>query len=1087
MLATTTKLCRTVEDANACLGRGARPEMDRARERGSDMNRQGAVIAKLARPSGRELLRRERLLAALDAARDGRIVWITAPGGAGKTSLVASWIEARGLPCLWLSLDPSDADPASLFCYLAVGARRLGAAQVPAFNGAARRQLRPFARRFAEQLFAATPENLVLAFDSYHALPAEGEIHEAFDALFDALPPDALAIVASRAGPPARLARWAASASFRPIGWPELQLTADESALLASRHGVGADEHRSAIHDLARGWAAGVVLLARAPLPTLRPPRGASTQPVFDYFATEVFAPAPARARDFLLRTAFLPRMTPTLARRIAAAPDAAALLEGLHRAHLFTSRRDGDEDLYEYHPLFRDFLQREAARAFGGDVLRELRAASAAALAEAGDAEAAAPLLVANEDWRGLARLVRGAAEALAAHGRYATVASWIDAVPGAVRDGEPWLAYWLGRCHLALRVAGAREGLAAAFDAFERAGDAEGAFSSCAWLLRTSGAAEEVARWIAAAERIAAAHPRLDDPRAEARAIAQFARVPQLPPGHPLVVRFAARAEALSRSLEDPGLRMRMAGFALYAAALCSDLRKLATLAAESARLAAREDAPPGDLAALLFFRAFCQIQFGESDAAAATVARIDGLAATTGSGELAASARYLACRAAVANGDVERARGHLARLRQAGELPQPLASHVGTLAVHVALLEGDAARAVAEARAVLDAAGDLVPSLRPIWQANLGQALLAQGDVDAALREIDAAVAAAHAANLEGVRVAAELLRAAALVKRGDVAAVAVPLREALAVARSIGCVPQAPYILPATLSHLAALALALGIERDFVRHVIARRALPPPAAEEERWPWRVRVRALGPFEVAVDGGPLENGTRPQRKPIELLKYMISAGGSDVASGAVTQALWPDADGDAAKRSFDITLHRLRRMLGRDDAITLHGGKLAVNPGIVWVDALAFDRLANRLDESQAGVRDGPPAPIELLERALRLYRGPLLASDDESWVRPARARLRRCFVHLAEAAGEHWERAANPDAALAWYHRAVDLEPTAERIHQRILRLLHALGRRVEAREAYQSCREALAAALAAMPAPETEALYRLVRD
>jgi DNA-binding SARP family transcriptional activator len=331
-----------------------------------------------------------------------------------------------------------------------------------------------------------------------------------------------------------------------------------------------------------------------------------------------------------------------------------------------------------------------------------------------------------------------------------------------------------------------------------------------------------------------------------------------------------------------------------------------------------------------------------------------------------------------------------------------------------------------------------------------------------------------------------VAAQLLRAAALGQRGDAAGVAASLGEGLAGARSLGCVPHMPFILPATLAQLAAVALGHGIERDFVRHTIARRGLPPPAAEEERWPWRVRVRAFGAFDTAVDGAPIENGTKPQRKPVELLKYLIAAGGRDVSFGAVTQALWPDAEGDAAKRSFDVTLHRLRRMLGRDDAIVLHGGKLALNPGIVWVDALAFERLTARIDEIQRGPCKGATAPIETLERALRLYRGPLLASDDEPWVRPARERMRRRFVQLAETAGEHWERAGNPDAALAWYHRAVDLEPTAERIHQRILRLLHGQGRRAEALEAYRRCREVLSAVLAAGPSAETEALHRLVR-
>ena len=1043
------------------------------------------VVAKIARPAGRELLRRDRLFDLMDRARVGQLLWISAPGGGGKTSLVASWLEARGLRALWLGIDPGDADPAALFYYLATAGREIGASDLPAYRPSAATELAVFARRFAERLFAAAPEGLVLVLDDYHALPPDAPVHAAIDALFDAVPPGSLAVVASRSGPPARLGRRVASAGFSGIDWPALRLTSEECVALARRHGV-APEPAAAIVDLARGWAAGVVLLARAPA-GMSAPRDVPPGAVFDYFATEVFAGAPARTRDFLLRSAFVPRMTPELARAVTGEPGAGDLLEMLHRTHLFTERRAGPTPVYEFHPLFREFLQREAERQLEEPTRRDIRAVAADALVAAGEPAAAAPLLVANEDWTGLARLVRAAAIELAAYGRYATVANWIESIPPEARARDPWLGYWLGRCRLAQRGAGARSLLAEAFADFERAGDAEGAFSSCAWLLRSSVSAEQAARWIAAAERVAAAHPDFDDPGAEARVLAQFLLVHQLPPHHPLLTRFAVRAEILSRTLESVGERTRMAAFALSIPTLHADLRKLAALTAETQTLAARADAPPGDLATLLLFRGYCQIQFGDADAAATTIARMERLAAATGCNDVFTSTWYLACRAAVLAGDVERARDCLGRMRQSGGLAAPLAMHLGTLSVYVELLEGDPAAAVAEARAVLASAGSIMPDYRPLWHANLGQALLALGDVDAALREIDIAVATARGWRLEGMLVSAQLLYAAALARRGDLEGATAPLREALTAARSIGCVPHMPYILPATLAQLAALALGAGIERDFVRQMIARRELAPPAAEEERWPWRVRVRALGAFELAVDGTALDGAAKPQRKPVELLKYVIAAGGRDVGFGAVAQALWPDAEGDAAKRSFDVTLHRLRRMLERDDAITLHGGKLALNPGIVWVDALAFERLAARIDEMQRNAGSPGAVPVEVLERALRLYRGPLCGSDDDAWLNPARSRLRRRFVELAEAAGERWEHAANFDAALAWYHRAVDLEPTSERIHQRILRLLHRQGRRAEALEAYGRCRELLAALLAAGPSPETEALHRMVRS
>jgi ATP/maltotriose-dependent transcriptional regulator MalT len=205
---------------------------------GRPMEHRRGTIAKLARPSGRELVRRERLFAALDAARSGRIVWVSAPCGAGKTSLVASWIEARRIPCLWLSLDPGDADPASLFYYLAAAARSLGVSDLPAFSASSGPQLDVFARRFGERLFAAVPDGLVLLLDGYDVLPGDAPVHSAVDALFEAVPPGSLAVVTSRAAPPPQLARWVASAGLRALDWPELRLTLDEGAALRGP-GVG--------------------------------------------------------------------------------------------------------------------------------------------------------------------------------------------------------------------------------------------------------------------------------------------------------------------------------------------------------------------------------------------------------------------------------------------------------------------------------------------------------------------------------------------------------------------------------------------------------------------------------------------------------------------------------------------------------------------------------------------------------------------------------------------------------------------------------------------------------------------------------
>ena len=467
-------------------------------------------------------------------------------------------------------------------------------------------------------------------------------------------------------------------------------------------------------------------------------------------------------------------------------------------------------------------------------------------------------------------------------------------------------------------------------------------------------------------------------------------------------------------------------------------------------------------------------------------ATLARAEHLAAETGAARDLAGAWHLGARVALCGGDLTRARAYHDRLLALGDSLPPYPSHAQTTGVYVALLERDLDAAAAAASAAV-AFEEVFPIFRPVWRANLAQVMLERGEVARARGELEAVIADARASRLPSTECAALLLHAASLFRLGETERAGASLRDGLGLARELGCVPHMPFMLRPTLARLVARALESGIEREFATDLVARWRLAPPSADEERWPWRIRVRALGAFELAIDGDALEGSAKTQRKPVELLKCLIAFGGRDVGAAAVMQALWPEAEGDAAKRSFDVTLHRLRRLLGRDDAIVLEAGKLALNPEVMWVDALAFERLAGRAEEALRGTARAPGMPVpELLDRALRLYRGALLASDDDAWVHPVRERLRTRYLALVERAGEFLERNERADAALACYQRAVDLDPPAERIYQRIMRFLHARGRRAEALEVYRSCRDMLAATLGAQPSSETEALHRLVR-
>ena len=88
------------------------------------MTRAAQQLAKLTRPRLHKAVARERLFAVLDEAREHKpAICVVGPPGAGKTTVVASWLDARDIKGIWYQVDPGDADLATFFYYLGLAAK----------------------------------------------------------------------------------------------------------------------------------------------------------------------------------------------------------------------------------------------------------------------------------------------------------------------------------------------------------------------------------------------------------------------------------------------------------------------------------------------------------------------------------------------------------------------------------------------------------------------------------------------------------------------------------------------------------------------------------------------------------------------------------------------------------------------------------------------------------------------------------------------------------------------------------------------------------------------------------------------------
>jgi DNA-binding SARP family transcriptional activator len=275
-------------------------------------------------------------------------------------------------------------------------------------------------------------------------------------------------------------------------------------------------------------------------------------------------------------------------------------------------------------------------------------------------------------------------------------------------------------------------------------------------------------------------------------------------------------------------------------------------------------------------------------------------------------------------------------------------------------------------------------------------------------------------------------------------------------------------------PAWTTLLCTTALEQGIETEFAQRMIRSQDLRParPPVHCPDWPWEIRVVTLGRFAIHRNGRQLVFPAKAPKKVLLMLKALIAAGSGGIGEDKLSDWLWPDANGDTARQTFDTTLYRLRQLLGLKGIITLREGRLALDPYRCWVDVHACEQL----------LESGDASPF-----AISLYQGEFLEGLDASWAQRYRERLREKFVKAVLAQGKRCENDSDFTGAVAWYERGLEADPLAESLYRRILICHRANGAMAEGLRIYERCCKMFKAHLNVAPSQETVRLVATLRD
>jgi ATP/maltotriose-dependent transcriptional regulator MalT/DNA-binding SARP family transcriptional activator len=1048
-------------------------------------------LAKLVMPVSAHVLSRSRLFEQMDQACHHPLVWIGAAAGAGKSTLAASYVQACGRPALWYRLDEGDKDPATLFWYLDKALKQhlpKKKIELPKLDASMPVELTAFARRFFRALFSALKADSLLVFDDFQQ--ADDELfHQIMRIACEELPPGCNIIVTSRQGLPRQFALLQSRQQVMQLTWDDLRFTDQEVRQLVDErtHGGCSQQVLQRLCRQSEGWISALILLlghGDGVLTLESVEQSEAQQPIFQLFETEILDQADESFRRFLLICAQIPTLSAELAAKISERKDAGALLQQLVDRGLFTFVHPGEEALFSFHPLFREFLQQEAEQELGSQTVRQLQRQIAGRIFKE-QPEEAIRLWSQCGEWEDAIRLILEQAKALAAVGRTRTLEDWLRALPESLLEENPWLLYRLAQCRFVVDIREAERLYRKAFSRFTQEGDAAGSYLSWAGVADCINFAFDdfnpLAAWLDLYDELRQRFPRYTSLEVMAKAnSSHLLTTMQVRPSAPKIRRVIRMANFFFHVLPIASSRIAIGGSLGNYYGMGGHADKLASVARHLDLIIDRENSPP-------FFRLLGRMALafnGWMNQPQDYLQHVEeGLRIANESGihqldmQLFSHGVY----GSLIEQNIARAQHYLERQHERLDEHRRMdMAHYHYQMGWSKMLQGELEEAIVSLSASLQYSIAIgLPISRCTPSNLLCQIHTELGDLTEAENYLQQAEESAEATGGVMMPYMTDLSRAWLALRQDRLEQAGELLEDAFTGARK-NRISTTTGWWPKMMGRLCQFALSRDIHVDYVVQLIRSNNIPCPAipSMEARWPWPARIYTLGRFGLQIDDKNIDTDGRAQRRSLELLKTIIAMGGEQIPSTRLIAALWPDAEADAAFHSLESTLHRLRKLLGKEQ-VEMKNGLVSLNQESCWVDVLAFGHFCKSQPSGPQTGTSGAMTNQSL--QALGLYRGAFLPGDESPWALTAREQHNRQAVQLIKALADHYTEAEDLPTAVALLERGLELAPLSEPLYRHLIECLLKQQEYAEAKLVYLRCEHALRNELDLPPSPATREL------
>ncbi|MEZ4672921.1 MAG: AAA family ATPase [Caldilineaceae bacterium] len=228
--------------------------------------------------------------------------------------------------------------------------------------------------------------------------------------------------------------------------------------------------------------------------------------------------------------------------------------------------------------------------------------------------------------------------------------------------------------------------------------------------------------------------------------------------------------------------------------------------------------------------------------------------------------------------------------------------------------------------------------------------------------------------------------------------------------------------------------------------------------------------LHIQLLGEFQLIYDDAVLT--TVNQARHQALLAYLLLHRYAPQSRQHLAFIFWPDTSESQALTNLRNLLYKLRQALPTPDRFLF-----ADTQTIQWRVDAPFT-----LDVVEFETALEPATTRIELETAVNLYRGDLLPSCYDDWIRPMREALHQQALTALERLVKLLEDERNYRSAIAYGQRLLQLDLLNENTYRTLMHLHAVIGDRAGALHLYQACAALLQDELGVEPARATQELY-----